>query len=123
MRALLSLALASSLFGQVPKSYAVNTGWAPKPDKQLHMIAGAFIGFAAYQASAKVGNNDPMWDVLFWVTLAALWKENYDRHHGGRPDYADVAYTELGGIGIGLAIRWSEKKKEFATALGNKPTP
>lgn len=116
MRALLlSACLLAPLSAQVPKSYAVNTGWAPKQDKQLHFLAGAAIALPVYQLSAWIGNNDPIWDVIFWVTLAALWKENYDRHHGGRPDYADAAYTYAGAGFTVFMLRWNDhRKQEFA---------
>lgn len=127
-RLALCLALALPIQAQVPTSYAVNTGWAFKQDKRLHFGVGLAMSIPIYGLSSLIGNNDPIWDVLFWVTLAALVKENYDRHHGGRPDYADVAWTEAGAaVGIVL-MRWNEKRlQKFAGippgALLNAPGP
>ena len=112
----LALALALPLMGQVPKSYhGSSNGWSPfHTDKVLHFTAGVAIGFPAYFASRRVGNNQPWIDSLFWALLAGAIKENYDRHHGGRPEWADVAYTGLGGFTIGYTIYRTDKAYSYA---------
>lgn len=109
--------LALPLMAQQPKSYiGTSNTWSPfNEDKAMHFFAGGLIGIAPYYASRRIGNNSPWWDSLFWALLAGAIKENYDKNHGGRREYADVAYTGFGGLMVGFALYRSDMKKmEYA---------
>ena len=115
--ALLAILLTLPLVGQSKQSWAVNGGWEPRSDKAMHFLAGSMVGVAPYFVAKKLGYKHPWVHSLAWAILAGIWKEQYDKKHGGRPDYADAAYTGLGGFTIGWAIHMGDKKKqEFATA-------
>jgi hypothetical protein len=115
--ALLITLLSAPLAAQSKPSWCVNDGWAPKSDKGLHFLAGSMVGIAPYFVAKKLGYKHPWIHSLAWAIAAGIWKEQYDKKHGGRPDYADATYTALGGFTIGMAIHLGEKKKqEFATA-------
>lgn len=117
MRRLLPFLLATALMGQVPKSYhGTSGGWGPfDRNHPSHFIAGAACGLLPYVTAKWRGYEHPEWHSIFWAIVAGLVKENYDRHHGGRPEWGDVAYTGLGGALTGYAMRWGDKKKaEFA---------
>ena len=111
------LALSLPLMAQVPASYrGTSNGWDPfHGDKAQHVMAGAFIGIAPYYTAKALGYKHPWVHSIFWAILAGVIKENYDRHHGGRPEYADVIYTGLGGFTVGFTLYKSDQhKKEFA---------
>ncbi len=119
MRFLLSFLLATALTAQVPKSYhGTSGGWGPTDrNHPYHFMGGALVGVAPYFVARWRGYEHPEWHSIFWALLAGLIKENYDRHHGGRPEWADATYTALGGAAMGFGLSWGDRKRgEYATA-------
>lgn len=129
-RVAVALFLALPLSAQtLPKSYHAG-GWGPTQSRHLdHFGAGVFIGGGAYAIAGVLGYGDPKsaswikrtikpWmHSVFWATVAGLVKENYDRKHGGRPEWGDAAYTGFGGFALGYTVRWGLKRHEtFAQA-------
>lgn len=118
MNRLIAILIALPLAAQVPQSYhGTSGGWGPLDrNHPMHFWAGAIVGAPAFLVAEHLGYGDPKatswakrnlkpWmHAIFWSTAAGLWKENYDRKHGGRPEWGDAAYTTLGGASIAFAI-------------------
>lgn len=130
-RAALALLIAGALGAQQPTSYRGSAeGWGPfASNHHLHFFAGALIGSAAYLEAEREGYGDPGnphgWKrnlpprvhALFWGVVIGLVKENYDRKHGGRPEWGDVAYTALGSWSITIPLyRTAPSRRTYATA-------
>lgn len=69
-------------------------------DKQLHLIAGGFVGLVFSVAAYMVGIQHPAIYGIFMASVAGLGKEYYDSKHPEKHtvDPKDVAYTLYGGI-------------------------
>jgi hypothetical protein len=82
------------------------------------MFAGSLVGAGAYVVAEKLGYKRPWLHALFWATAAGLWKERYDARHGGRPEYADLFYTQVGGVSVTFLIRFNNNRirAKYATA-------
>lgn len=121
-RLLLVLMLCAPLSGQ--KSYrGTSNDWSPfHNDKAKHIAVGALIGASAWAVAENRGYKYPILHGLFWALLAGAIKENYDKNHGGRPEYADVFWTGAGAVLVAIPIRLSRnEKKHFATAPKLEP--
>ena len=124
MRLIVPLLLSATLFAQQPKSpIGTSNSWWPRGDKSMHMFAGSLVGAGAYIVADKLGYKRPWLHALFWSTLAGLWKERYDLRHGGRPEYADAAYTTLGGVSVSFLIKFNNNRiqKKYGTAPKLEP--
>jgi hypothetical protein len=101
------------------KSYrGTSNDWSPfHNDKATHVFAGALIGSSAFLTAERLGYKYPMLHGLFWALLAGAIKENYDKNHGGRPEYADVFWTGAGSVLITIPLQLDRnKKRHYATA-------
>lgn len=121
MRIVLALALSVALSaqGSAPKSFhGTSGGWGfTDRNHQIHFMAGAIISLAPYYTAKWLGYKHPEWHSIFWALLAGYAKERYDRNHGGRPEWGDVAYTGLGGAVVGYTLRFGDRKRaEYAKA-------
>ena len=118
MRYIVPFLLATALTAQTSWRGTSND-WSPfHNDKGTHIWAGAMIGALAYVTADKLGYKHPWAHAIFWAALAAYLKERYDLKHGGRPEYADAAWTVGGSAGISFLLWKSDpaRKPEFATA-------
>lgn len=118
-RLAIPLLLAVGLYAQGPQSFhGTSGGWGPfERNHPQHFLAGMACGWIPYLTAEKLGYKHPWLHSILWGVLAGFAKEFYDRKHGGRPEYGDVAYTGLGGAAVGFGIHFTRKHQhEFATA-------
>jgi hypothetical protein len=74
-------------------------------------------GIIPYYTAKWLGLKHPEIHSMMWALALGYAKERYDAKHGGRPEWGDVAYTGLGGVTVGLGLRWGDRKRgEYATA-------
>jgi uncharacterized membrane protein len=112
---LIALMLPLSAASQDFKSYrGTSNDWSPfHSDKAKHVAVGALIGASAWSVAEKEGHKYPILHGLFWALLAGAIKENYDRHHGGRPEYADVFWTGIGAVLVAVPIKITRTRKAW----------
>ena len=116
MKLLVAAALCCALQAQ-QSWYGASNSWSPlNQDKATHIWAGAMIGSLAYVTADRLGYKRPWIHALFWAALAAYLKERHDQRHGGRPEYADAAWTVGGAAGISFVLWRSEPKRAAAFA-------
>jgi hypothetical protein len=117
--AALALLLSVSATGQSFKSYhGTSNDWSPfHNDKAKHIAVGALIGASAWSVAEEEGHKYPLLHGLFWALLAGAIKENYDKNHGGRPEYADVFWTGMGAVLVVVPIKLTRMRRlEYASA-------
>jgi uncharacterized protein YfiM (DUF2279 family) len=125
LRALLLLmVLSTHAAGQDFKSYrGTSNDWSPfHSDKSKHIAVGAIIGASAWAVAEKRGYKYPILHGLFWSLLVGAIKENYDKNHGGRPEYADVFWTGAGALLVAIPIKITKRPNlEYAKAPKLEP--